>query len=316
MPGRQFCPGIESDDMENVDDAKIRLAAFRWLRDRGAMNGGIYARAELAEGFSFEGKQVRFIGPQGIFKPACLSLPLSITTVAGGPYDDSFGPDGLLKYAYRGTNPDHPDNKGLRGAMQSRVPLIYFHAIRPGRYQAVWPIIIIQDEPSSLRVTAAVDPAYAMLQPDARFDSIEESPLDIRRYLTVQARKRLHQDAFRELVVHAYDCRCAICRLQHPELLDAAHIIPDGEETGLPVIQNGLSLCKIHHAAYDRNILGVSPDYTVKIRGDILEEHDGPMLLHGLQELEGSSIVLPSDARNWPDKERLALRFEGFMSAS
>ena len=301
--------------MQN-DETGIRLAAFGWLSDRGEKNGGIYTRAELAEGFILEGKQIRFLGPQGIFKPACLSLPLSITTVAGGPYDDNFGVDGLLSYAYRGTNPDHPDNRGLREAMHKRVPLVYFHAISPGRYQAVWPIIIIQDEPSRLRVTAAVDPAYAAVRPDAHFDSIEETPLDIRRYLTVQARKRLHQDAFRELVVHAYDCRCAICRLQHPELLDAAHIIADGEEMGLPVIQNGLSLCKIHHAAYDRNILGVSPDYTVKIRDDILQEHDGPMLRHGLQELEGSSLILPSDIKNWPDKERLALRFEGFMSAS
>ena len=38
---------------------------------------------------------------------------------------------------------------------------------------------------------------------------------------------------------------------------------------------NVLSLCKIHHAAYDKNILGISPDYQVKVRIDILDEVDG-----------------------------------------
>ncbi|WP_421732959.1 HNH endonuclease [Cellulomonas sp.] len=56
----------------------------------------------------------------------------------------------------------------------------------------------------------------------------------------------------------AYETRCAICQLGHGSLLDAAHIVPDGEELGLPTTSNGLSLCKIHHAAYDQNMLGVA----------------------------------------------------------
>ena len=37
------------------------------------------------------------------------------------------------------------------------------------------------------------------------------------------------------------------------------------------------------YAAFDANILGVAPDYVVPIRRDALEEHDGPMLTHGLE---------------------------------
>ena len=73
--------------------------------------------------------------------------------------------------------------------------------------------------------------------------------------------------------------------LHHGSLLDAAHIVPDTEPAGIPTTPNGLALCKIHHAAYDQNMLGVSPDYKVSINREVLAEVDGPMLKHGLQEM-------------------------------
>lgn len=164
-----------------------------------------------------------------------------------------------------------------------------------------------------------MDPAYSELRPGASFEDTQQSPLDLRRYAWSQTRHRLHQSAFRELVVSAYDKRCAICRLNHPELLDArvdaAHIIADGDDRGIPVVQNGLSLCKIHHAACDQNILGVDGDYTVHVREDILREKDGPMLKHGIQELNGNRMVLPRRPVDRPDQDRLAERFGLFRGA-
>jgi putative restriction endonuclease len=104
--------------------------------------------------------------------------------------------------------------------------------------------------------------------------------------------------------------------LGHSELLDAAHIIGDTDDRGTPIVQNGLSLCKIHHAAYDSDILGISPDYSVHISRRVLEERDGPMLRHGLQELNGIPIVLPSRLTDRPDPDRLALRFEKWKKVS
>lgn len=46
-------------------------------------------------------------------------------------------------------------------------------------------------------------------------------------------------------------------------------------------------MCKLHHAAFDRNIVGLRPDLIVEIRNHILEEVGGPMLRHGLQDLQG-----------------------------
>ncbi|GAB1456901.1 hypothetical protein MASR2M48_22090 [Spirochaetota bacterium] len=176
-------------------------------------------------------------------------------------------------------------------------------------------MMVLDDYPESLYVRAAVDPAYSELRPGVSFEDTQLSPLDLRRYAWTQTRHRLHQGAFRELVVSAYDQRCAICRLNHPELLDAAHIIADSDDRGFPVVQNGLSLCKIHHAAYDQNILGVDSDYRVHVREDILLEKDGPMLKHGIQELNGSSLILPRRVSDKPDQDRLSKRFEEFRMA-
>ena len=109
-----------------------------------------------------------------------------------------------------------------------------------------------------------------------------------RRYTTATVRQRLHQCAFRERVLAAYRQQCAFCRFRHAELLDAAHMLPDTDE-GEPVVANGLALCKLHHAAFDRYFLGVRPDYIVQVRDDLLGETDGPTLVHGIQALHGNA---------------------------
>jgi putative restriction endonuclease len=126
----------------------------------------------------------------------------------------------------------------------------------------------------------------------------------------------MHQTSFRERVLRAYRESCSVCQLRHAELLDAAHILPDRHPEGAPVVANGLSLCKLHHAAFDRHILGVNPDYVVEIRQDILEEVDGPMLQHGLKEMAGRKLVVPSSANDRPRREFLEERYGLFRKAS
>ena len=103
-------------------DARVRAAAFQWLSQAVERHGDVLPRSLLVEGFLLDGVRVPLVGPQGIFKPRVLrEVPLSITTAPEGPYDDTFGPDGLLRYRYRGTDPNHSENRGLRRAM-SRPP--------------------------------------------------------------------------------------------------------------------------------------------------------------------------------------------------
>ena len=78
------------------------------------------------------------------------------------------------------------------------------------------------------------------------------------------------------------------------------------------MVSNGLSLCTIHHRAFDRDLVGVSPDYTVSVSRHLLDDEDGPML-ELLKGFHDQPIVLPQ-RRAWrPDPERLSLRFERFL---
>jgi putative restriction endonuclease len=95
-------------------DIAIRREAFQWLESQVGIYGDILPWSILKQGFIFQGKQIRLLDPQGIFKPQAMELPISITTVPSGPYDDEFGYDGLLAYHYRGTDPNHRDNVSLK----------------------------------------------------------------------------------------------------------------------------------------------------------------------------------------------------------
>lgn len=302
---------------ERLDDKRVRLAAFQWLADQVKLHGEVLPRSLLAQGFELEGNRIPLLGPQGIFKPRVLAeIPLSITTTVHGPYDDQLGDNGLILYKYRGTDPSHRDNVGLRKAMARQIPLVYFHALSPGKYMAVWPVFIVGDNPSTLTFQVAVDDySYAEKFAQATGESEVAEDSGRRQYITRTVKQRLHQRTFRERVLSAYRKQCALCRLRHDELLDAAHIIPDGEPGGEPVVINGISLCKLHHAAFDRFFLGINPDYVIQIRRDILDEEDGPMLLHGLKGMHGNRILLPRASNSRPSQNRLEVRFDKFLKA-
>ncbi len=302
-------------------DARVRLRAFEFLEEQVRIHGDVLPREALARGFELDGVRVCLLGPQGIFKPAILhEIPLSFTTVPvvegkPPPYEDEIGADGLMRYRYRGGDPKHPDNVGMRLAMERHVPLIYFFGLIPGRYMAVWPAFVVGDDPKTLTFTVEIGEKQKPLFGHGEWP---EHVADAKRgYLTVMTQRRLHQEGFRHRVIRAYRNCCAVCRLRHAELLDAAHILPDGHPKGDPIVPNGLALCKLHHAAFDKNILGVKPSFEIEIRKDILEEEDGPMLTHGLQECHGKSlVVLPTAKELRPRKEFLEERYEIFRRAS
>jgi len=296
-----------------LGDVEIRQAAFAWLREQVVLHGQVLSRRLLAEGFPYLDRRIPLVSPQGIFKPREMDLPLSITTVADGPYEDAFGPE-LLRYRYRGTDPNHRDNQGLRSLMQRREPLVYFHALAAGRYLPVWPVFVVGDDPGSLTFTVAVDDALALREPFELAIPAEDEYAPIRRgYVTAAVKQRIHQATFRERVIDAYRQQCALCRLRHEELLDAAHIIPDADPNGEPLVPNGIALCKLHHAAFDRFFLSVRPDYVIEIRRDVLQESDGPMLKHGLQGLHGQTIQVPTRIGLRPSPEFLEQRHKRFV---
>jgi putative restriction endonuclease len=94
-------------------------------------------------------------------------------------------------------------------------PLAYLYGVAKGVYLPMWPANIVADDPGSLTFTAIVDVA-APTEPGV-LRLVDESP---RRSAMRLVRQRIHQAAFRERVLTAYERRCTVCRLGHDQLLD------------------------------------------------------------------------------------------------
>jgi putative restriction endonuclease len=297
-----------------IDD-EIRAAAMARVRLLREQFAGRIPRDALMEGVALANQRIPIFNYQkGIFKPAALGkggAALSIQTSADSPYDDQHDAEsGAIVYKYRGSDPNHPDNVALRQAMDQGRPLIYLVAVDPGFYDAVAPVYVSSDNPGALQFTLVADQMLAV--------SVAADPVKTairREYVTRAVLQRLHQQQFRRLVLSAYREQCSICRLKHVELLDAAHILADRHPKGEPVVSNGLGLCKIHHSAYDAQIIGIDPDAKVHVREDILMEKDGPMLKHGLQATAGILLQLPRRLDQKPNREFLAERFARFIAA-
>jgi len=265
----------------------------------------------LDRGFPFRGARVPFLNRQkGIYRAAVQRGPaaLSIQTSAKSPYADKVVDDGIL-YAYQGDDPDHSDNRALRQAHALQVPIVYFVGTRPWWYKPIFPCFVRSDDPRMKMVL--VTPGVMTGPVDEPEPAALEDPLE-RRYVVRQTRVRLHQARFRGRVLPAYASQCAICRLKELRLLDASHIVADVEVEGEPSVRNGLSLCSIHHRAFDQHLVGVAPDYTVHVSRRLLEDEDGPML-DLLKGSHGVSLELPQRRADRPDRERLDARFTRFL---
>lgn len=296
---------------------------FAWLRTK-LLTTEALTRAELSA-FEFAGRTHRLVGAfTGIWRAKGISdAAISIITSyvppgADRPYEDSVGADGLLRYKWRGTNPQTADNVWLRNAMTQRLPLVWFIGIDyvPGTKTQLlkpqFPVWLVDEEPSQHQFVVAVEESQAALPATAPAEVIEIA----RRYNERVVRTRHHQPLFRSTVLHAYQRRCAVCRLPFAELLDAAHIKADAEG-GHAVVTNGMALCKIHHGAFDTHIIGISPDYRIHVKESVLATFDGPTLQHSIKEMDGQTLrQLPEARHQRPDRDLLEERFAAFQAAS
>jgi putative restriction endonuclease len=298
-----------------LHDAQVRAAMFAFLDRLTAAHPEGIPSAQLNT-FTVAGRALKLVVQPGIWKPAGLDGALTIRTTFTAPnqlppYEDDISAGGLVKYAYRGIDPQHSDNRALRTALNEQLPMAYFIGVAPAVYQAQFPVYVVGERPDEHAFLIAVDEAQRFID----VETLDRLTADRRSYFERLVRQRLHQPVFRARVLQAYETQCAMCRLRHADLLDAAHIVRDVDEGGLPVVPNGLSLCKIHHAAYDRNMIGVRPDLRIEVRRDVLEEVDGPMLRHGIQEMAGVRLTVPRQLAARPNPENLDRRYQEFRAA-
>ncbi|WP_280402424.1 HNH endonuclease [Nocardia carnea] len=294
--------------MDTSVERVLRQAIFDHLEEM-VRDTGVVTREQLSK-FTVDGEVYRLIDhSRGIRNPASMLGTLSILSDPKGKYADVEVGDSLFAYAYR-EGSTAGDNNKLRRAYDLRLPFILLRKIEPGLFVPIFPVYAVADDRANRRFLIALD--ETLLSVD---DPLHLHPLE-KKYAARITKQRLHQPEFRGRVLHAYRGQCTVCNLKHGPLLDAAHIISDTKPHGNAEVSNGLSLCKIHHAAYDRNYLGISADYRVVINRDLLEEEDGPMLRHGLQEMHGRGISVPQRLADRPSREGLAERFAEFTASS
>lgn len=301
-------------------DTVLRAAAFEQVRRLQVTRGQLTGR-DLGVGFFFNGVRYPLLNPQrGIFKPQQMEFLLSIRTVfprTGNKvwYDDQrevhqqiYLGEETVEYAFMGSDPNAADNRWLKRAMEERIPIIYFLGTAPGKYQAIQPAFIVDWDAQHLRARVAFGEGVpAAGQPPA-------TPTE-RRYALRLVKQRLHQSTFRQAVIDAYQARCALSGVPEPMLLDAAHIIDDkNEKLGHPVVQNGIPLSKIHHAAFDAHLIGIDADFKIHVSDRLLLQKDGP-ILEALKGLHGAKLRLPARPQDRPDRDRLEHRFQLFMAA-
>jgi len=294
-------------------DDDVRSSCFAALDVLQAQHGPELPFAALAVGFSFRGKRVPFFNrAYGIYRAAEAQRGMAALSInsafAQKRYQDEGTPDGVL-YRYQDGPIDNHFNTWLRNAHVLGVPLVYFVGTRPNWYRPEYPAFVEADYPAERSVLISFG--------EMRGPFDEREPVHIedaieRRYVVRQVKQRIHQAQFRGAVLPAYRDLCAICSLKQIRLLDAAHIIGDAEEHGAPLVSNGISLCSIHHRAFDQDLVGIDPSYTVRLAPGMLADEDGPML-ELLKGFNAQPIALPRALAHRPDQARLAERFERFL---
>ena len=291
------------------------MAYVRQLEERG--DG--YVRSRELNEFRFEGRPAPLLAHmKGIRVFPDTDVALTIRTKfrlrpEDRPYQDELGADNYLRYKRMRGNPNSRENVALRQAMTLGKPLIWFYGVGQAVFLALYPVLLVGEEQDEQQFVVA-------LSDDLRtpWDQGFVHPVDDvlhREYAESLVRRRLHQPMFRYRVLTAYARQCALCRLRHTPLLDAAHIKEDSDG-GEPIVPNGVAMCAIHHRAFDSSVLGIRPDFIIEIREDVLSEIDGPTLMHALQGVHGSKLDLPRSRPAWPRQDLLEERYQRFRAAS
>ncbi len=110
-------------------------------------------------------------------------------------------------------------------------------------------------------------------------------------------KQRRGQSYFRDIVLNNYDNRCALTGLPVRELLIASHILPWHSHPAERLnVRNGISLNRLHDAAFDQGLIGFDDDLKM-----ILSPRIRSLLIHSavvsqFEAHEGCVLNFPADA--------------------
>jgi putative restriction endonuclease len=102
-----------------------------------------------------------------------------------------------------------------------------------------------------------------------------------RKSIAAIINKKLRDISFKSRVLTAYGFECAFCGIQL-KLVDAAHIVPASCLNSSDETCNGISLCALHHRAFDRALVTLNQEYQIILNDKELTKlkksgHDGEL---------------------------------------
>lgn len=129
-----------------------------------------------------------------------------------------------------------------------------------------------------------------------------ESDIEDHKKIIVSIARRQGQSKFRQLLIEAYSCKCAITNFDAEAALEAAHIIPY-IETADNHPSNGLLLRADLHTLFDLNLIVINPK-TMKV-------HISPVLKNTEYRIfEGKELQSPKNETYRPNPQFLEKKFE------
>ena len=299
-------------DNELLDETRIRLEAIHYVRDLRERWVAVPA-SELKQ-FPTGGESVFLRGQQGIFKPAELTDPLSITSTIDSPYTDDPIEGSRVLYDFLPVSREF-ENVGLKRCAEAELPLIYFLQVKrkPNpEYVIFAPVFVVGWDDAARRFLIDLSeqrpgdvPSPPPLTRQLTLPAIRtpQSPMEIRElsksYVITSVQRRLYHARFRNAVLKAYRERCAVCGLRLRPLLDAARVGEDRELQPVMPVSEGIALCATHHRAFDAHILRFDENYAIRIElPDRFAAAQGEHTM--LLAFEGKRLELPEDEELWP----------------
>lgn len=152
---------------------------------------------------------------------------------------------------------------------------------------------MLKNNPES-RVNKHSDRGVWKFGDTGKADMIEFPRSETTEYETTTTTRNT-SSGLRSAVIEAYDERCLMSDVDHPRLLDVAHILPWSEypdHRHSP--ENVMILSKIHHAAFDAHLFTIDEDFRVRNNPEFTTESE--FLRETLLKREGERIELPRSA--------------------
>jgi len=279
-----------------LDETRIRLDAIHYVRE--LRERWVAVPSSELRRFTTSGRRIVLKGQQGIFKPAELNDPISITSTIDSPYARDPIEGSRVLYDFLPESHEY-ENEGLKRCAEAELPLIYFLQVkrRPNpEYVIFAPVFVVGWDDSARRFLVdlseqkpgeVISPPAVTRQLTLPAIRTPGSPGEIREmsksYGVTTVQRRLEHVQFRNAVLKAWRDRCAVCGLRVRALLDAARI--DSEQ--------GIALCATHHRAFDARILRLDADHVVHIDlPDRMTAGEGEKAM--LLSFEGKKLEWPS----------------------